>query len=152
MYFNISPRSKIALQCGAMLLSYLAILGCGPSSKIDKVIVRGHVAFDGEPISNGEIRFYPIEGTAGSVSGGPIKDGKYVAKGRGGVPIGKCRVKIRGYRPPPESSTGDVAPGLEEGRPAVQYLPEKYNAHSELVARIEDNGSDMTLDFDLTDH
>ncbi|NOY41608.1 MAG: hypothetical protein GXP26_07225 [Planctomycetes bacterium] len=146
------PRSEthsVFLSLGTVLLC-TSLFGCGPDSKFKKVIVRGTVTLDGQPIQNGEIRFYPVEGTPGSVSGGPIKDGQYVAKGRGGVSVGKSRVEIRGYRPPPESPGGEVSPGMEEGRPAVQYLPAKYNTQSELTATIESDSGNAAKDFNLS--
>ena len=122
-----------------------ALLGCGKSGALDKVVVSGTVTLDGEPIPNGEVLFYPIEGTPGSVSGGPIKDGKYTAKGRGGVPVGKHSVEIRAFRAPSRAGTGDLA---VEGGPAVQYLPPKYNTQSEIDVEID--SSNRTQDFALT--
>ena len=146
-----SPRRwELLFRRWVLMLSCAVLLGCSSGSKIDKVIVRGSVTLDGQPIPNGEIRFYPIEGTIGSVSGGPIKDGQYVAKGRGGVPVGKCRVELRAYRPPSGSPKGKIAPGMEEGRPAVQYLPAKYNTRSELTATIESGSGSITKDFNLS--
>ena len=49
--------------------SLLAIAGCGQKSDLEKVILRGTVTYDEKPIPNGEIMFYPIEGTRGSTAG-----------------------------------------------------------------------------------
>lgn len=102
------------------------------------------MTLDGQPIPNGEVLFYPIDGTKGSVSGGPIKDGRYVAEGRGGVPLGVHEVQIRAFRAPTTKLTGMAA---VEGGPAEQYLPEKFNAFSELRAEVD--SSTTTLDFHL---
>jgi len=122
----------------------IMIGGCSASSGPEKVIVQGAVTFAGKPVANGEVLFYPIDGTPGSVSGGPIKEGQYTAKGRGGVPVGKHRVEIRAFRPPSRPGQGDTA---IEGGPAEQYLPQKYNAYSELTCDID--ASSATQDFNL---
>lgn len=131
------------------LLNFTALClltcGCGAGSDLEKVIVRGRVTFDGQPIANGEVMFYPIEGTAGSVSGGPIKDGEYIAEGRGGVPTGKHRVEIRGFRAQQAAVTGDLA---VEGGPAEQYLPPRYNTNSELTRSVDSENA--THNFKLS--
>jgi hypothetical protein len=125
------------------LLVCLAVLGCGPSSDIDKVVVTGRVTLDGQPIPNGELRFIPDAGTKGPISGGPIKDGVYKAAGRGGVPVGEQVVEIRAYRP-----QGGPQAAANEGGPAEQYLPPKYNDQTTLRATIDP--STETQDFELT--
>jgi len=147
-----TPRSssRFVIQSLGLMLVSATLLGCGSDSKFEKVIVRGRVALEGQPIQNGEIRFYPIGGTPGSVSGGPIRDGQYIAKGRGGVSVGKSRVEIRGYRAPSGLTQGKTPLGAEEGLPAVQYLPPKYNTRSELTTTIESDSSDAEKDFNLS--
>ena len=130
-----------ALATGLLLVA----AGCGGRSGPEKVEVSGMVVFDGEPITNGEILFYPMEGTPGSVAGGPIKDGKYLAQSRGGVPVGKHRVEIRGFQSPSRPGRGDLA---VEGGPAEQYVPPEFNTRSTLTAQID--SSTTTKDFDLS--
>lgn len=119
-------------------------LGCGNSSGIDKVIVSGVVTLDGQPISNGEIRFIPASGTIGPVSGGAIKDGAYTAQAKGGVPIGAHQVEIKAYRANPKSKATAGA----EGGAAEQYLDARYNSQTTLTATIEPDTE--TKDFALT--
>lgn len=122
-----------------------AAVGCGQSSNLDKVVVHGTVTLDGQPIPNGELRFIPSEGTKGSISGSAIKDGVYIAQGRGGVPIGEHRVEIRAYR---AASGNAAASSGSEGGPAEQYLPKRYNDETTLTATIDE--STETKDFELT--
>jgi hypothetical protein len=129
------------------LLLLLTLLGCGQRGGLEKIEVSGNVTLDDRPITNGEILFYPIESTAGSVSGGPIKDGHYLAKGRGGVPVGKHRVEIRGFQSPTPASGGELA---IEGGPAEQYVPPQYNTRSTLTAVVD--AAHTTLDFSLSSH
>ena len=60
----IAPARGLAFT--ALLLA--ALVGCGGSG-LDKAIVSGVVTFQGEPIPNGDILFYPQPGTSGPVSG-----------------------------------------------------------------------------------
>ena len=127
----------------ALFVPTVFIAGCSDDSKLSKVPLTGSVTLDGNPIPNGEILFYPLEGTRGSVSGGAIKDGKYIADGRGGVPLGAHKVEIRAFRAPKSPSSAAAL----EGGPAEQYLPRKFNIDSELKAEV--NSSSETLDFNL---
>jgi hypothetical protein len=126
------------------VLVALGVVGCSQNSGPEKVVVSGTVKFDGELIPNGEILFYPIDGTQGSVSGGPIKAGQYTAKGRGGVVVGRHRVEIRAFR---ASGRKMSAAEAVEGGPAEQYLPLQYNSYSELTCAVD--ADNTTQDFDL---
>lgn len=142
---HYTPGS-IVRHVSRLTLALLAVIsiGCGQSSDLDKVVVRGTVTLDGQPIPNGELRFIPTGGTKGSISGGPIKDGAYVAQGRGGVPVGEHRVEIKAYRP----ATKPGQPVSPEGGPAEQYLDKRFNEQTTLTAKID--ASTETQDFQLT--
>jgi len=123
----------------------LAVAGCGgESSDIQKVVVQGTVALDGQPVANGEVRFYPMPGTRGPVSGGPVRDGRYIAEGRGGVPVGRHAVEVLAFRPPSGAKAAHP-----EGGPVEQYLPEKFNEETELTAEITGEDDPATINFDL---
>jgi hypothetical protein len=126
-----------------LVIAILVLMGCSQSAP-NRVVVEGQVSYNGEPVANGQIYFYPKEENPGPVSGGPIKDGQYVAQARGGVPLGKHRVEITGFRP--MKNTG--AP-VGEGLPAEQYLPSQFNQRSELTALVEPAPNPKSLDFDL---
>src|SRR5688572_29535122 len=95
---GLSMKSVPFVLLACVILAQLA--GCGANEGPQRVIVQGKVAFEGQPVANGQILFYPTGDTRGPVSGGPIKDGQYVAKARGGVPIGTHRVEITAFRAP----------------------------------------------------
>lgn len=137
------PRCDLLVVAAALAL--VSTVGCGRGSSLEKIPVSGRVLFDGQPVPNGEIRFFPIDGTVGPVSGAPILDGAYVADSRGGVPAGKHRVEIRGYRAANRQLSGDAA---VEGGPAEQYLPARFNSQSELTANVDDDHDEHN--FDLT--
>ena len=132
---------SIAVSVGALVALGL-LNGCGRSgSGLEKVVVTGTVTLDTQPIANGEIRFHPIDGTQGPVSGAPIRDGKYIAQGKGGVPFGTHRVVITGFRP------GRNAAANPEGGPVEQYVPAKFNDQSILTAEV--TADTETANFDL---
>ena len=128
----------------AAIISFVAVLvGCGGSgSGLQKVVISGTVTLDGNPIVDGNVRFYPIEGTKGAVSGGPIHDGVYTAHGKGGVPVGRHRVEIQAYRP------AKGQPSSSEGALIEQYLPARFNENSTLTAEVSPESE--KLDFALT--
>lgn len=115
--------------------------GCASGNDIPRAIVEGEVSYNGQPIKNGQISFRPIEGTPGPVSTAPIVDGKYTVTNKGGVPIGKQRVVIEGYEPPP--------PGADADAGAVQFVPDKFNRNSELTADIDAESSPLVRNFEL---
>ena len=127
----------------AIGFAIVAVAGCQRSS-LDKLVVSGEVTYAGEPIPNGQIRFVPIDGTRGPISGGVIKDGKYSATGKGGVPVGRHRVEIYGYRP-----VGKKKAGLSEGPESEQYIPAKYSGGSSLTAEVNADSASKPMNFTL---
>jgi hypothetical protein len=119
-----------------LLCALLALCGCGASDKTD---VSGTVKLDGEPIPEGDISFV-ITGS-GKSGNGKITNGKYSAQ----VPPGKAKVQINASKsmPLPPGEKG-MDGKTEEVR---QYIPDKYNAKTELTADI--TGPNPSLNFDL---
>lgn len=113
------------------ILAMLACVGCGSGDQIRRAIIKGEVTYDGQPIANGQIGFYPTGDTPGGVASAPIVAGKYVVENKGGVPLGKHRVEVEGYRAP----MGPYDP--DAGR--EQFIPAKYNRNSELTVEIADS-------------
>jgi hypothetical protein len=126
------------------LAACMALVGCSKSD-IEKLVVRGVVRYEGQPVANGEVRFIPIEGTKGPVAGGPIVKGEYIAEAKGGVPVGKHRVEIVAFRPAASRNPQVVT----EGGLFDQYLPAKYNTKSTLTVTIDADNADA-VDFSLS--
>jgi hypothetical protein len=129
----MSNYSVSLLSVAFVLLAFAG--GCG-SSGIERAVVAGKVTLDGQPVGQGFIRFFPIQGTEGPMWGAQIIDGNYRADGKGGVPVGTHRVEIEAFRavrnanPNPGNfeDFGGTGPAVAE----VQYVPLRYNAESEL--------------------
>jgi len=118
----------------AVCLGVLA--GCGGAETYE---VSGTVTYDGEPVERGQISFVPLDGS-GAADGGPIEDGEFSFPSK----PGRKRVEIRGSRPlPPEQQDSPDMGLLYE-----DYIPEVYNAQSELTAEVTADGA-RRYDFEL---
>lgn len=132
----------------AILLPLFFQVGCGGESKLERVIVCGEATYQGKPIEDGVIRFVPLEGTKGPVSGAMIEGGRYEANIRGGVPVGKHRVEIQAFRKAPSRPGNIRSPQFDAAETKVQYLPAKYNGRSELKVTVGGKG-EQTENFQL---
>ncbi|QDU11380.1 hypothetical protein [Gimesia aquarii] len=115
----------MAFVCSLMLFS-----GCGSSeAKPETFKVSGTVTFDGKPIQEGDILFFPSDGKGREVAA-TIKDGKYEALVQPGVK----EVRILATRQHPTETEPDI-----NGNPIpkiVSYIPKKYNEESELTLQV----------------
>ncbi|MBN72552.1 MAG: hypothetical protein CME32_25140 [Gimesia sp.] len=134
---------------GLLLLSALLLLvGCGGISDApDRRVVTGTVTLDGAPLEGGVIRFRPLP--EGPIAAGKIRDGKYEVTNKGGVPIGKQRVEIKGAPILPADTAGMSLGEIDAATKPAIPVPDKYHKNSELEADIEAGGDPLVLDFDL---
>ena len=143
--------SKLALACGICVVVVAITGGCGPSGP-ERAVLSGTVAYQGEPVKKGVIRFIPIKGTEGPSWGANIIDGRYKAAGKGGVPVGTHKVEILAYRPKAGVTAAAPPPDPALDRtPREQYLPEKFNTKTELEITIPPGSGKVVKNFDLTD-
>jgi hypothetical protein len=140
-------NKQVAIICCVLLGPILN--GCRGRGDLEKVIVSGKVSYDGQPVENGQIYFYPAKGTKGPVSGAPIKDGAYLADAKDGVPVGKHLVKIEGYRSRDASRDDDMLSGAASRGSPVQYIPPKYNRSTELEVTIPGENRKFTQNYEL---
>lgn len=122
-----------------ILAALLCFTGCGHDGPVTYP-VSGQVTFDGQPVAEGEIVFRAAGGAEASW-GAKIKDGAYAFESTAGAK----RVEITAHRkidvPPSPSGEGGVNYQM--------YLPEKYNAATELTAEVTADGANA-FDFALT--
>jgi hypothetical protein len=105
------------------------------------VTVSGMVRLNGQPLPTGSIRYFPVEGTAGSDGGAVIEEGKYrIPKG---LRAGKYKIEIRGLRFPP----GQKMPDMIAGELIPMQKPIAFADADNLIREIIPGGN--TLDFDL---
>ena len=79
------------------LLGLASASGCSHAAN-SRAAVSGTVRLDSEPLKEGAIAFFPIQGTVGPSAAGVITDGKYDIPREKGPVIGKNRVEIRAFR------------------------------------------------------
>jgi hypothetical protein len=116
------------------------LAGCGQEASPESITVSGTVALDDTPVARGQIIFSDPSRQTRS-SGGDIVDGKFTFD----ASPGSKRVEIIAMREVPgkmdTSNPGEERPLME------QYIPDKYNAESDLTAEV--SPSNTTFDFKL---
>lgn len=132
---------------GLLLPTCLLLASCGSGPR--PMHVWGEASFDGKPIEQGEIIFFPADDTRGPSTGGPIEKGRYdIPTTAGPIAGGNYRVEITGlqkgkkYTP---SVSGD-GPVVE---PMVNYLPDIYNRKTTLKVKISAVAEENQHDFKL---
>jgi hypothetical protein len=135
------------------LLAMTLLGGCAQRERLERAVISGTVTYQGQLVKEGEIRFRPLPGTDAPVCRADIFDNKYSITGRGGVPVGKYKVEIIGFRLKKGAPAGHVMNlGVPGGDPwAEQYLPEKFNSKTELEFAIPPGAGKITKDFELQD-
>jgi len=139
----LSKQTSITLVCGLLLL--LAI-GCGKSGS-NRSAISGNVTLDGKPIEHGSILFTPIEGTKGTVAGGPIEGGQYRLANDKGPAIGQNRVEIHAMRQTGKMVQKPLAPRGEMIEESVEAIPPRFNSASTLKTQIQPG--ENTANFDV---
>lgn len=126
--------------------------GCGNRGP-ERVAVSGTVSFNGQPVSEGFIRFVPLSTNPGPATAATINDGKYRADARGGVPVGTHNVRIEAYRKVSVKNAMPVpgVPNATQEDHRQQWLPAKFNTNTTLEITIESGSREITKNFDLTD-
>src|SRR5262245_6791165 len=81
----LMPLARAAL-VGAFVFAVVILVGCDGVRTAD---ISGAVKFEGQPIDDGAIAFYPADGKGPSM-GGPIKNGQYSTR----VPLGAMKVSV----------------------------------------------------------
>ena len=157
------PRDSTAVRIARISpwpLVLLLLAGCG-SGHPETAPVSGKITYDGNPVTQGKIVFYPEHGRSATGQIGP--DGSYTLttfdQGDGAV-LGKHRVTIKstrvtGQEQLPKSFAEEVAQGQKkDAKPApgaqVQWLvPKEYSTKetSPLRANVKRGGE--PIDFDI---
>jgi hypothetical protein len=137
------------------LAMFCLLAGCGPS-RPGTVPVSGRVTWQGKPIVEGRITFYPATGRPATAAIG--SDGVYhlrTFQGNDGAVLGKYCVTIEAKRVSGLKLPKSVEQEMREGfasdvqEPKVEWLvPEKYSQQSTSPLTAEVTAA-TTIDFDL---
>jgi hypothetical protein len=134
-----------SLQLALVLAALVLSAGCQPAEHRSRV--TGTVKLDGEPLAQGAIKFVPMPGVAGVVTGTDIKDGQYELPANIGTSPGQHRVEITAVRKTGkmvQNPLGKIGDMIEMETSAVAP---RFNSASELTVTI--SPGDNVHDFDV---
>ena len=138
-----------AMRLGRLLLVCVcaAVAGCG--GKAPSVRVWGTVSYQGRPVNEGQIIFFPTDDTKSPSTGGVIEDGHYdIPKDDGPYAGGAYRVEITAL-----GAEKTYSPNVSGVGPMVsvreQLIPPRYNQQSTLRVTISADPAQHQHDFDL---
>ncbi len=118
---------------------------CSCNSGPERYSLSGQVSYDGQPVTDGEIIFSPLDDTTGIAASTIIRHGKYEIVRSAGPTAGKYDVDITGRRPTGRLVRGEGSSGPIEAM--AQYIPSAYNSETTLQVEIDSDRDD--LDFHL---
>lgn len=127
----------------SLLLLLLGAPGCGDG--VPRATVSGEVLLDGQPLSQGAIKFVPMEGTTGVVTGTEIKDGRYELPQAAGAAPGWNRVEITAVKKTGEMVQDPLGPIGSKIEMETSAIAPRFNSGSEL--KVEIQPGDNTHDF-----
>jgi len=138
----------------ASLVAQVGLAGCGSGDGLSRHPISGVVKFDGKPLANGMIQFFPTA-TAGPAiaAGATIAGGQYAIPTAEGLVPGPYKVMISSVgggkekAAPGESTDEGAMPGLGPLH-APELIPAQYNAKSELNVNVKEEGPNE-FDFNL---
>jgi len=116
------------------------LVGCAGEGDFGEV--SGTVNYDGKPVEDGAINFFPADGK-GPTAGDVIKGGKYTVKK---APVGTAKVSISGSKVVGKKKVYDTKDSPE--MPITQeLLPAKYNEKSELTFDVKRGTNEKNWDL-----
>lgn len=124
------------MQCQRVLWAIVAasaiiwVAGCDRGPRTGDV--SGTATFDGVPIEDGRIDFFPAD-DKGPTAGDLIKDGKYFAKK---VPVGTMKIVVSSSKVVGKKKVYDT-PNSPEMPITKEVLPEKYSMMENTELRFE---------------
>jgi len=127
----------------------LLLLAAGCGSRTPSVRVWGTVSYQGQPVKEGQIVLFPIEGTAGPSTGAAITKGQYDIPACSGPYVGGVyRVEITAF-----GAEKTYSPNVSGVGPIVsvreQLIPPRYNQQSTLRVTISADPAQHQHNFDL---
>lgn len=128
-----------------IVAALLAASGCGGPTYCE---VQGSVSANGQPVPTGLVVFSPVTPSAAQREAvAEIADGRFALPLAKKASPGDYRVAITGERPTGKKFETDPGSGVfvEERE---QFIPEKYNARTELTATLAPGMP--PLEFDLS--
>lgn len=136
----LRPPVLVLLVCAPL------VAGCGPAGP-ERAEVSGTVTFNGQPVEQGAISFFPAPGVTGPEAGGEIKDGKYHIPKKTGPVVGKNRVELRSFQKSGrmiQDPTGKPGTMAEE---IANIFPDEYGRQSTLVKEVKSGRNEIPFEI-----
>ena len=124
----------------------LSLAGCGPDGP-QRAEVSGTIKFNGEPIPEGSINFFPTDGTKGPEAGAVVTNGKFHIPYSTGPVVGKHTVELKYF-----GETGQMV--QDPTAPPGKMIPLRDNLFKTvitepIVREVKPNAGDNVFDFDI---
>lgn len=144
-----------SISAGLLFALTSGFIGCGggPPPGPTRAAVEGTVSLDGEPLSEGVIRFRPTDGNEGPLSVAAIEFGRFSFAADVGPIIGSHSVEIEstdtgGFAMDDEAALEDLNAMAKPPQIKVVRVPAKYSKSSPLSADVTEAGPNL-FNFDL---
>ncbi|HWL07013.1 MAG TPA: hypothetical protein VNQ76_01235 [Planctomicrobium sp.] len=110
-----------------MTLGFAALIGCGQTNELDRIILSGQVSYDGQPVPFGSVWFEPTmsAGQMAPTGFAIIRNGQFKTKAEDAPIAGPYNVRISGY---PEET-----PRVDDEEQRIVLFPQ-YIMEMELVS------------------
>lgn len=109
--------------------------------------VSGTVKVNGQPVAEGAINFFPVDGALGPEAGAAIADGKFHISRAQGPVVGKNRVELRAFQKSGRKIQDPTAPAGTLTDEVANIFPPEFNSNSTLVREVKT--ADNVFDFDI---
>jgi hypothetical protein len=118
-------------------LVFVCVAGCSGLSS--QGTVNGTVTLDGQPLTEGVVRFVPVDGKSQTATEN-IKDGKFSAT----VPLGEMRVEFSAPKVGKPHKVYDTpdSPVVED---VGELIPARFNVRSEFKITVKKGSQDETF-------
>jgi hypothetical protein len=136
--FRISSFGFRALPLAMALGSLIALPGCGDGQGT----VNGAVTLDGQPVAHGTVTFVSNEGGKLVREGAVIEGGSFHAV----VPPGEYKIELNGQKVVGKRKQKGFDGKDEELEITEELFPERYNAKTELTAKVSSGTNTVKLD------
>ncbi|MFK7737495.1 MAG: hypothetical protein AB8B50_15780 [Pirellulaceae bacterium] len=141
-----TTNARIVSSALAMLV-LASIVGCGPDRPFETAPTSGSVTYNDVPLTQGIIRFVPLEGTPGQKTSVNIVSGSFAVDAANGPAVGEHRVEIEstdlaGLEMDDEDAIGRLKAARTRRIDAI-VLPRQYNSRSQLRRTIALKGNNQ---------
>lgn len=145
------PVARIDWLLIAALVPFVALAGCGKTSRLVRAPVSGSVAVDGRPLDAGVVRFVPLLPTRGPATVATVKAGRFELSPAEGPVVGTHRIEIEAinYQDFTVDDEQAFAERVQQKKKLpANPIPAKYNRDSAETLELSPEGNSQ-LEFKI---